>query len=625
MSWPRRRNRKGSPLGTIVRCVLPAALLLAGAPIHALTLGQVRVEGVEGEVLDNVLATLELVAKPPQKPFSEATLAYQLRTVPAQVAQAVEPYGYYDTDVEVSSQRDGEQVSVLVSIDLGEPVRIGEASVRMGGDGADDPVLAPLLRNFVPKPGDVLDHQRYDSSKADVQRTLQARGYFRSRLQAARVEVRRSERRADIDLAWDSGPRHLFGATRFEGSQLRPDLLQPLVPYTEGQPYNQAGLLKLHAALVELDYFGLIDIQPQLRPRRGDGPATDLPAAAEGDAATDEDFDEAESDGPPPSVPIAVQLTPAKRSRYTAGLGYGTDNGASVRVGLDRRWVNDRGHKIKADAELGQRRSQVGVQYRIPEFAWLPGWWTAGIAVRDEEIADSRSEIGTFSVARNGRWRGNQVTFEINVQQERFERFDDPLGTRRDTLLVYPSLRMDRVVADDLLYPTRGYSLSAYVRSGSQAIGSDVDFAQVGASAKWVRALGGDYRLLLRGEAATTWVDDFPSLPPSLRNYAGGDRSVRGYGYQELGPIDSLGKPVGGKHLLVASAELERRIAERWAVALFADAGNAFDGSDFRPAIGVGLGLRWRSPVGPVRLDVGHGLDDPRQALRIHFSIGPEL
>ena len=223
------------------------------------------------------------------------------------------------------------------------------------------------------------------------------------------------------------------------------------------------------------------------------------------------------------------------------------------------------------------------------------------------------------------RWRDNQISAELNLQSERFQRVDAQNLVDRDSILVYPALRLDRVEADDLLYPSRGYSVSAYVRAGSKALASDVDFVQAGISGKWIRGFGENYRVLLRAELAGSWVDDFERLPPSLRNYAGGDRSVRGYGYRELGPIDALGDAVGARHLAVTSVELERRIAEQWAVATFADVGNAFDGADDSAAVGIGLGLRWRSPVGPVRIDLARGLDDPDRGVRLHINIGPEL
>lgn len=614
--------------------VLLGVLLLGFAlPTLALTINTVAVEGVNAAMRDNVRARLALASWSPEKTLTEATLAYQLRQVPDQVHAALEPFGYYDAEVETNVSREGQRVNLRITVRPGEPVRVVASQIALQGEGSKDEVLQRLLARFRPRVGEILKHSRYEASKATVQRGLGERGYFRARSERAVVSVERAKKAATIELAWKTGPRHRFAETTFSGSQLRDGLLDPLLPYQEGDFYSQAELLRLHRILVELDYFGLIDIQPELRLQRsrerasGQVLADPENAGATSDADEDalEELDSATASDSPAIAPIRVSLTPAKRTRYSAGVSFGTDNGASLRLALDRRWVNDRGHKLKADAELGQRRSLIGVQYRIPEFEWLPGWWSSGVSLRDEEIGGGTSEIGIFNVARSARWRGNQIAAEFNVQQERFQQFDLLRQVDRDSFLVYPALRLDRVVTDDTLYPTRGYSLSTYVRVGSEALGSDIDFAQAGLAGKWIRALGEEYRVLLRGEAASTWVDDFDQLPPSLRNFAGGDRSVRGYGYQELSPLDPLGEPAGGKHLIVASAELERRIGEQWAIAVFADAGNAFDGSDFEPAMGVGFGLRWRSPVGPIRLDLGHGLDDPDQALRLHIGIGPEL
>lgn len=613
--------------------LLLALLLLTPLPAAALTLQNVRIEGVQGAQLENVRARLEIARHPRDKALTEASLAFLLRRVPAQVADALEPFGYYDAQAEVDVQRRNGQVEVIVQVSRGSPVRVTESDIQLLGPGAEDPPLARLLGGFSPAKGAVFNHARYEASKADIQRGMLERGYFRSRSDVARVEVERASRSARIALRWNTGPRHVFGETRFEGSHLRPGLLEPLLPYQIGDPYSQASLLQLHRALVELDYFGRIDIQPQLGRGRGErGPRDADPsgAVAGGHAATDDpaqedDADEVESPAGPPDVPISVSLGPAKRTRYSAGVSFGTDSGASLRLGLDRRWVNERGHKLAAQAEVGQRRSQAGVQYRIPQLEHLPGWWAAALGVREEEIGGGTSQIGTATLSRTARWRGNQLSADLTVQRERFEEVEQLRLVGRNSTLVYPSLRLDRVDADDLLYPSRGYSLSASVRAGSEAIGSDVDFAQLSLASKWIRSQGERMRWIVRGEAATTWVDDFAALPPSLRYFAGGDRSVRGYGYQELSPRDALGEPRGGRHLAVASVELERRIGEQWAVAAFADAGDAFDGGAFKASVGVGMGLRWRSPVGPVRLDIGRGLDEPGRPLRLHIGIGPEL
>ncbi|MCU7862329.1 MAG: BamA/TamA family outer membrane protein [Candidatus Thiodiazotropha sp. (ex Lucinoma kastoroae)] len=150
---------------------------------------------------------------------------------------------------------------------------------------------------------------------------------------------------------------------------------------------------------------------------------------------------------------------------------------------------------------------------------------------------------------------------------------------------------------------------------------------QLYANSKFIYGLGeGDWRLLSRLELGATWADDLKELPPSKRFFAGGDNTVRGFGYQDLGPRDEDDDVIGGRYLTVGSLELERHISGKWSGALFVDAGNAFDPDfDSETAYGVGFGVRWRSPVGPVRFDVANGSEGDERQWRLHIVVGPEL
>ena len=170
----------------------------------------------------------------------------------------------------------------------------------------------------------------------------------------------------------------------------------------------------------------------------------------------------------------------------------------------------------------------------------------------------------------------------------------------------------------------RGWLLRGELRLGAGAFGSQTQFAQLIVDAKWIRGLGESSRLLVRGQLGRTMTDEFDELPPSLRFYAGGDRSIRGYGYQEVGPR-LRGQVIGGKNLLTGSAEFEHMFTPEWGAAVFVDAGDAFTSTDFRARAGIGAGVRWRSPVGLVRLDVAHGIDDADSAVQFHINIGPDL
>ena len=213
-------------------------------------------------------------------------------------------------------------------------------------------------------------------------------------------------------------------------------------------------------------------------------------------------------------------------------------------------------------------------------------------------------------------------TFAVDVNYERFTVGEE----RDDSLLVLPGITFDHKYADKDVYPTLGRRFGIELRGSSTSLGSDTSFAQITAWTRWIRSIGPNSRLLVRATAGFTEISDFAELPPSVRYFAGGDESVRGYDYESLGPRDMEGNVIGGSNLLVASVELEQKLTGSFYGAVFADAGNAFDDVDVEPEVGAGLGLIWRSPVGPVKLYLGYPVtDDDDRSLRVHLRLGADL
>ncbi|MHB8913210.1 MAG: autotransporter assembly complex protein TamA, partial [Lysobacter sp.] len=437
---------------------------------------------------------------------------------------------------------------------------------------------------------------------------LAERGYFDADFASRRVEVTRAEKAADIDLVWASGDRYDMGPTTFAQAPqriIRDGILERLVYWETGSYYHQGKLDRLRESLARLDYFASIDIEPR-------------PADAVGDR-----------------VPVTVTLTPAKRSVYTAGLSYGTDSGAGVRLGLERRYLNDRGHKALAQLDYAQRRKTLTLQYRIPAFAWLDGWTTLSAQAADEQtryIDNRRVELVASRSGEIGRhWT---AIASIHTLRERWayaaEDDGDPLTPvdYRYATFTYPSLRGEYIDADDRIHPRNGLGATVLLRGGAEGAGSDASFAQAHASARWYKGLGPQSRLIIRGELGHTFVDaTLGTLPPSLRFHAGGDRSIRGYAWREVGPrVGSAGErfPIGARNVATASVEYEQYFRGPWGAAVFVDSGSAFnDTPEWRT--GVGVGLRWKSPVGPLRIDIARGLNDPDSSFQLYLNIGADL
>jgi translocation and assembly module TamA len=189
-----------------------------------------------------------------------------------------------------------------------------------------------------------------------------------------------------------------------------------------------------------------------------------------------------------------------------------------------------------------------------------------------------------------------------------------------------PTIDWLRTPADDVIAPRWGTRLHLQARGASDALASDTSFVQVLAEAKQIWLLPNDGPFLVRGQVGHTWKDQLTELPASVRYFAGGDNSVRGYEFEELGPVDDTGQVIGGSSLVTASVEYEHPLRSRWALAFFFDWGNAFEGSHLDARKSAGIGGRWLSPLGPIRIDLAYPLDDPNaDDYRVHITLGPDL
>ncbi|MDG2525392.1 autotransporter assembly complex protein TamA [Stenotrophomonas sp. HITSZ_GD] len=589
----------------------PAALLLsfllwalAGAAHARGTIDSVSIQGLDkgddAEMIENIEVSLSLY-QTIGKVQGESRLEYLLNQAQDQTRTALEPFGYYSPTITVDAPREGDKINVVIHVDKGKPVRVRQSHIVLTGWAEEDQYLQRDVADFQPAVGQVFSHPQYEASKVRITRRLAERGYFDADFTQRRVEVTRADYAADIDLAWDSGRRYDMGPVRFQYDYFKPGLFDPLVYWEEGSYYHEGKLDRLRESLNKLGYFGTIDIQPKP--------------------------EEADADG---RVPIDVRLERAKRTVYTAGLSYGSESGPGVRGGLERRYINSRGHKMDTQLDFAQKRKSLTTAYRIPAFAWLDGWYsfTAGYYDEQTDYIDLRNV--KLSASRSGEINDHWTAIaSINALRERwrYSTNDQPDPFYQYATFVYPQLEAVYSGVDNRTFPRRGIAGRAFLRGGVEGVGSDTSFAQAYAQVFWFHGFGSNDRLILRGEGGTTWTADLVSMPPSLRFFAGGDNSIRGYAFREVGPRTPPPDKyaLGAKHVLTGSVEYERYLNNSpWGAAVFVDTGSAFDNTpDFHT--GVGVGLRWKSPIGPVRVDVAHGLDDPDSQFQLYINIGANL
>lgn len=576
-------------------------LALALLPIVFATSAQaarvvVQLDGLDGELRKAALNAIEL-QQYADRDASRAQVRRLYGRAQEQIRKALEPYGYYNVNVGGELARDGDNFRAVLDVKTGEPVKVTRLEIRIDDEARTLRAVAQALAAFSPQEKQRLDHASYERSKAAIHASLFSVGYLEAELVTHRVEVERAANTATIKLEWKLGQRHTFAETFFEGGQFPDEFMQRFIPWDVGDYYAQDKLLELQQRLFDANYFAISQVQP------------DTAKAAQG------------------KVPILVTLAPAKRTVYTGGVFIGTDTGVGVRGGVERRWVNLRGHKLKFETILAQRLKTLSTLYQIP----LPGpdnhSWNFGVTYRDENTKTSESKTLRLAANDSKTWRGWTRTIGLQFLTGDFKVAEQ----KGSTTLLYPEISLARKRADDFNFPRSGWSLTLAARAGQKGFLSDTSFAQVTADAKWIRGLGDNGRFIARGSAGYTQVGDFDKLPPELRFFAGGDRSIRGYTFQTVGPRvlvadDPEPKVIGGERLLVGSAEYEYYFTPKWGGAVFVDAGDAFSGNNFDLKVGAGVGVRWRSPVGLVRVDLGAPINDRyASGVELHIVIGPDL
>lgn len=581
---------------TLPQLLLTALLMLISCPATWAARVQVKLDGLDENLTRTALDSVEL-SQYSGRDISRGQIRRLYRHAERQIIKSLEPFGYYNATVQGELRKDGENFIADLHVKTGPPVLVDSLDIRI--DGIDDE-LEPIVKarkDFLPTLGQRLDHDIYEDSKASITTALLNVGYLDAEALVHRVEVTRATNTAKITLEWKAGQRYRFGETQFEGGQFPDSFLLPFVPWEAGDFYANEQLLKFQQRLSAAGYFALVQVRP------------DMDKAANGE------------------VPIQVILAPAKRTVYSGGVFVGTDTGPGLRGGIERRWINSRGHKLEFDTILATRLKTLGAMYRIPLVSKQEQSLNFGISYRDEETDTSKSTMLRLAANESKLWHGWTRTLGLQFLTGDFTVADQP----GNTTMLYPEISLSKKQVDDETFPRRAWSLTMAARASQEGVLADTSFAQFTAYAKWIHGIGENSRFIARATAGYTQVNDFDKLPPELRFFAGGDRSIRGYPYQSLGPRevfpdDPKAKVIGGESLFVASAEYEYYFTPKWGAAAFVDFGDAFTGNSFDLNIGAGLGVRWRSPVGLVRVDLGTPINNQYESgIQLHIVIGPDL
>jgi translocation and assembly module TamA len=553
-------------------------------------IAETLVTGVEGALHENVLVYLEIDDL--DCDTEDVLVQRALADAVGQAGEALNAYGYYAPTITTGLGEGEDCWQAEIDIVPGEPVRLREVDIRVEAPADNPQLFVPVTSGHMLVPGAQLSYAEYDGVKRQLLDIASGRGYAEAVFTESRIDVYPEERAADLFLHFEPGPRYALGEVTVNQTGLTPDFVDSFHELESGVPFDNRLLTTTFVDLNNSGYFSSVDVQ-----------------VLEADPVTR-------------TIPVRIDLTPAPRRIVSYGFGYSTDTGPRFRFARNIRRFNENGHQLMLDAMVSPVVSEFTSIYRMPvgdpRFDWLN--FNLGAKREETDTSLGRSiEAGVRRVVtRPNDWaRTHYVSYIV-------EDFEVASQTGRPHLLI-PGVSWTRIRGDDAIRPNAGSKLAFELRAADEEFLSDTSFVQVTANVKWVRTVTRRGRVLLRGGAGYTVDDVFAELPPSIRFFAGGDNSIRGFDFEELGPVDANGEVIGGNRLIELSAEYEHEIKPKWSLAVFADGGNAFDESGLDMRTGAGIGTRWRSPVGPVRIDVAWPINDIEEGPRLHISLGPDL
>jgi translocation and assembly module TamA len=512
------------------------------------------------------------------------------RAAPKEIADLLATQGYYRPKIESSlDEREG-RLGARFVVDPGQAVSVASVSIQFAGalpqQDADAAQKMERLRLAWPLGvGTVFRHEDWEGGKRALLRSLALDRYPLATIAKSEALVDPDERTAQLTVVVDTGPSVRFGQVEIEGLSIYPrSVVENLNPIRVGEPYSLLQLREYQTRLLESGYFTSVTVDARPLP---DGTA-----------------------------PVRVWVEERETRRIAFGVGYSTDAGARFQAEYRQLNFLQRALQLGARIKTEERAQSVGADLFFPTTA--DGYRDRLVAVAAHtDIQGTQTDKVTLTAGRTRR-RGDiesDISISYITEEERVAGFADD---SRQAIAGNWSYTLRRT--NHPLFPDQGYLLNVQVGGAPGILVAERSFLRLYGRTAFYLKMGDAGLVTLRGELGWVRAHGTSGIPSDYLFRTGGDQTVRGYAFQSLGVRKGDGV-TGGRALGVASAEYTHWVREDWGVAVFVDAGNATeDFRDFSIKTGAGIGARWRSPVGPLNLDVAYGQDEG--SLRLHFSVG---
>lgn len=543
-----------------------------------------------------------------------------VRVAPEQVKTLIATEGYYTPQVSAGLDTSGATPVARVIVDTGPATKVTDVDIELRGFAASDKgsgsnTTAPMaqldsaaLRSTWTMPvGERFRTADWEGAKRGLLRRVTQTRFPRAQLLDSSATVDPDKHSAVLKVVLDSGPEVRLGELKIEGLKRYPvSIIENLNQIRPGDEYSEATLQALQGRLQDTGYFSTVEVSADMSSvlneqigdlNQGQGPQQ---SAATG----------------PTTLPVLVRVTENKRKNLSLGVGFSTNTGARVQANYDDLFVF--GKRMKSSLLYEQKRQSARSDFYWPTTSnGYSNSLGGGFKREDLEGQITRTTDITAKRAWGSPLLERSLTLAALTEQITIEGDTEPTSRVKSLPLTFSITKRS---LDSLVQPTRGYVANAQIGGALLPILTDEKFVRLYLHGVGYKPLGPSGTLILRGEFGAVGSGDKNGVPSTFLFRAGGDQSVRGYAYQELGvPVGSA--ITGGRYLFTASAEYDWWFKPPYGAAIFYDAGNAADNfSDLKPKAGYGVGARWRSPVGPLAVDVAYG--QAVKKVRLHFSLG---
>ena len=545
---------------------------------------QFNIIGINGDLLKNTQARLTAEAKSYNNLLSDNNLSALQQEIPKQVQQAVAPYGYFNPRINTRLIKLApHKWQLTVKVQPGKQVQIQHINLHIQGEGLNNAALKEFLLNFPLKKHQAFNSPDYEKSKTDWLQVANDQGFIRAKFIRSEVLINKNTHQATIFLWLETGHRYYFGKFAFNKTPYAQNFLHAFIPFNNKEHFSSIKLIDLQQQMTDSYYFDHVNMVP--------------------------DFNHIEDY----QVPVLVTVTPPKARRYNIGLGFGTFTGPRLSAGLNLRRLNDHGQHFDAQMRISKVMSGLAAKYYFAGKNPLRDRWMLGANYQRFLPMNGQSKAATLTGGYLTTWHSIKINATINYLLERFSINNSPETMSR---LLYPSLNMSYVKADDMINPANGHSLNLTVLGAYKNLASSTSFAQADLKAKWIVTPLSFAQFVVRGELGYTIVHDVSLLPLTMQFFAGGLNSIRGFQESSIGP---------GRYIKIASAEYRNKITTNLALAAFYDLGIADNHFNAPINKSIGLGMVYASPFGPIRLYIAQAISKPSRPHSLEFSIGPEF